>query len=172
MANVVTIHRPEVVALIEEAAKDLTEGNQTEAVALAVRRLGPLWFARRGASRFRASAQRRRPHRADARCPARCRDRPRARVVTERLLLDTHIARSLDSGDERFLAHPGIEAVPLGCRAASRSYDLHPPGHRDPADRLLIVTPIELACSLVSYDDRTARFGKQDGRQYRFAVGA
>ena len=39
MANVVTINRPEVVALIEEAAKKLTHGNKTEAVALAVRRL-------------------------------------------------------------------------------------------------------------------------------------
>jgi hypothetical protein len=39
MANVVTINRPEVVALIEEAAKKLTDGNKTEAVALAVRRL-------------------------------------------------------------------------------------------------------------------------------------
>ena len=38
MANVVTINRPEVVALIEEAAK-LTDGNKTEAVALAMRRL-------------------------------------------------------------------------------------------------------------------------------------
>jgi hypothetical protein len=39
MANVITIDRPEVVALIEEAAKRLTGGNKTEAVALAVRRL-------------------------------------------------------------------------------------------------------------------------------------
>jgi hypothetical protein len=39
MANVVTINRPEVVALIEEAARKLTHGNKTEAVALAVRRL-------------------------------------------------------------------------------------------------------------------------------------
>ena len=39
MANVVTINRPEVVALIEEAARKLTRGNKTEAVALAVRRL-------------------------------------------------------------------------------------------------------------------------------------
>lgn len=39
MANVVTINRPEVVALIEEAAKKLTHGNKTEAVALAMRRL-------------------------------------------------------------------------------------------------------------------------------------
>jgi len=39
MANVVTINRPEVVALIEEAANKLTAGNKTEAVALAMRRL-------------------------------------------------------------------------------------------------------------------------------------
>src|SRR5207247_873358 len=39
MANVVTINRPDVVALIEEAAKHLTGGNKTEAVALGMRRL-------------------------------------------------------------------------------------------------------------------------------------
>ena len=39
MANVVTINRPEVVALIEVAADKLTHGNKTEAVALAVRQL-------------------------------------------------------------------------------------------------------------------------------------
>lgn len=38
MPSVVTINRPDVVALIEQAAK-LTDGNKTEAVALAVRRL-------------------------------------------------------------------------------------------------------------------------------------
>jgi hypothetical protein len=39
MPNVVTINRPDVIALIEEAAKKLTGGNKTEAVALAMRRL-------------------------------------------------------------------------------------------------------------------------------------
>ncbi|MBV8567633.1 MAG: hypothetical protein JO273_19460 [Methylobacteriaceae bacterium] len=39
MAKAITISRPEVVAMIEEAAKKLTRGNQTEAVALAVSRL-------------------------------------------------------------------------------------------------------------------------------------
>lgn len=39
MARIVTINRPDVVALIEEAAGKLTGGNKTEAVALAVRRL-------------------------------------------------------------------------------------------------------------------------------------
>ena len=60
MANVVTINRPEVVALIEEAANKLTRGNKTEAVALAVRRMleenaraGSLFGAHRGSVRVR-----------------------------------------------------------------------------------------------------------------------
>jgi hypothetical protein len=58
MANVVTINRPDVVALIEEAAKKMTAGNKTEAVALAMRRLldqearaGSLFGAHRGSVR-------------------------------------------------------------------------------------------------------------------------
>lgn len=58
MANVVTINRPEVVALIEEAANKLTDGNKTAAVALALRRLledtaraGSLFGAHRGSVR-------------------------------------------------------------------------------------------------------------------------
>jgi hypothetical protein len=39
MATVVTINRPDVIALIELAAKSMTAGNKTEAVALAMRRL-------------------------------------------------------------------------------------------------------------------------------------
>jgi hypothetical protein len=39
MPNVITINRPDVIALIEQAAKKLTGGHKTEAVALAVRRL-------------------------------------------------------------------------------------------------------------------------------------
>jgi len=60
MASVVTINRPDVVALIEEAASKLTGGNKTEAVALAVRRLleenaraGSLFGAHRGSVRVR-----------------------------------------------------------------------------------------------------------------------
>ena len=39
MATVVTLNRPDVVAMIETAANRLTGGNKTELVALAVRRL-------------------------------------------------------------------------------------------------------------------------------------
>lgn len=55
MARVVTINRPDVVALIERAAEKLTSGNKTEVVNLAVRRLldtearvGSLFGAQRG----------------------------------------------------------------------------------------------------------------------------
>jgi hypothetical protein len=58
MASVVTINRPDVVALIEEAAAKLTRGNKTEAVAVAMRRLldqdaraGSLFGAHRGSVR-------------------------------------------------------------------------------------------------------------------------
>ena len=58
MPTVVTINRPDVVALIEEAANKLTDGNKTEAVALAMRclldqdaRTGSLFGAHRGSIR-------------------------------------------------------------------------------------------------------------------------
>jgi hypothetical protein len=60
MPNVVTINRPDVIALIEEAAGKLTAGNKTEAIALAMRRLldqdaraGSLFAAHRGSVRVR-----------------------------------------------------------------------------------------------------------------------
>jgi PIN domain nuclease of toxin-antitoxin system len=140
--------------------------------------------------------------------------------VSDALLLDTHIALWLDSGDnrlrpstralidacwqaggtiflsaitvweiallvdtgridldlpidvwmKRFLQRPGIEAAPLSHRAAAYAYQLHRLEHRDPADRLLVSTAIELACPLVTYDERIARFGTTHGRQYAFAV--
>jgi hypothetical protein len=60
MATVVTINRPDVVALIEAMAKKFTAGNKTEAVALAMRRLrdqdervGSLFGAHHGSVRIR-----------------------------------------------------------------------------------------------------------------------
>jgi hypothetical protein len=60
MPHVVTINRPDVIALIEEAAKKLTRGNKTEVVALAMRRLldqearaGSLFGAHPGSVRVR-----------------------------------------------------------------------------------------------------------------------
>jgi hypothetical protein len=39
MPSVITLNRPDVIALVEQAANTLTGGNKTEAVALAMRRL-------------------------------------------------------------------------------------------------------------------------------------
>ncbi len=89
-------------------------------------------------------------------------------VDTERIDLDTPVEAWIN----RFLERPGVEAVPLDHRTASRSYQLHHLEHRDPADRLLIATAIELACPLVTYDERISRFGKKHGRQCQFSVGA
>ncbi len=70
----------------------------------------------------------------------------------------------------RFLDRPGIEAAPLHHNAAARAYTLHHLEHRDPADRLLISTAIELACPLITYDDRILAFSGRHGRQYGFTA--
>jgi len=72
----------------------------------------------------------------------------------------------------RFLERPGVEPASLGHLAASCSYRLYQLEHRDPADRLLIATAIELACPLVTYDERILRFATEYGRQYGFAASA
>lgn len=140
--------------------------------------------------------------------------------MTDGLLLDTHIALWLDSGDtrlrartrstiddcrqgggtiflssvsawevamlvdaerieldlpveawiNRFIARPGIQMVLLGWQAASRSYELRGLEHRDPADRLLIATAIDLGCLLVTYDRRIESFARRHGRRHGFAV--
>lgn len=87
-------------------------------------------------------------------------------VDLDRIVLDVPV----DAWVDRFLARPGIESVPLGHRAAARSYRLHHLDHRDPADRLLIATAIELGCPLVTCDQRIRDFGVRHGAQYGFAV--
>lgn len=87
-------------------------------------------------------------------------------VDTGRIDLDIPVVAWI----ERFVDRPGIQAVPLDHNAAARSYQLHHLEHRDPADRLLISTAIELSCPLVTYDDRIVRFGNNHGRQYGFSI--
>ena len=87
-------------------------------------------------------------------------------VDTGRIDLDLPV----DAWVKRFIDRPGVDCVPLGHRAAARSYQLHHLEHRDPADRLLIATAIDLACPLVTYDDRITVFGRAHGSQYGFAV--
>lgn len=73
---------------------------------------------------------------------------------------------------ERFLARPGVEAVALSHRAAARAYEVRGFEQRDPADRLLVATAIELGCPLVTYDTHIAKFAKRHGRRDGFAVAA
>ena len=87
-------------------------------------------------------------------------------VDTGRIALDV----AVEAWVERFLARPGIVAVPLSLHAASRAYRLHHLEHRDAADRLLIATAIELGCPLVTYDERITRFGERHGSQYGFTA--
>jgi PIN domain nuclease of toxin-antitoxin system len=89
-------------------------------------------------------------------------------VDTGRIDLDLPVEAWID----RFLDRPGIAPAQLSHRAACRSYQLHHLQTRDPADRLLVATAIELACPLVTYDERIVQFGKRHGRQYRFAIGS
>ncbi len=78
----------------------------------------------------------------------------------------------LENWADRFIGRAGVAAAPLTHRAASRAYELHHLEHRDPADRLLIATAIELDCRLVTYDDRILRFGKRHGRRYGFSAAS
>lgn len=87
-------------------------------------------------------------------------------VDTGRIDLDLPV----DQWVERFLSRPGLSAAPLSHRAAARTYDLHQFDNRDPGDRLLIATAIDLACPLVTYDERIAGFGRRYGKKYGFAV--
>lgn len=70
----------------------------------------------------------------------------------------------------RFTARPGIESVALSASTATRAYPLTGLPQRDPADRLLIATTIELACPLVTYDERILTFAADHGAGIGFAA--
>lgn len=85
-------------------------------------------------------------------------------VDTGRIALDVSPAAWMD----RFLDRPGVVAVPLAFGPALQAYPLDGLEHRDPADRLLIATAIELGCPLVTYDDRITRFALEHGHRIGF----
>jgi PIN domain nuclease of toxin-antitoxin system len=87
-------------------------------------------------------------------------------VDTGRIGLDLPVAVWI----ERFAAQPGIELLPLSCRAAALAYQLHHLAHRDPGDRLLIATAIERSCPLVTYDTRITALAGTFGGQYGFTA--
>ncbi len=87
-------------------------------------------------------------------------------VDSGRIALDL----SVEAWVERFLARPGVAAVPLDHYAAARAYELHSFRHRDPADRLLVAAAIGIRCPFVTYDRRITRFAKAHGRRHGFAA--
>ena len=89
-------------------------------------------------------------------------------VDGDRISLDLPV----DAWVQRFISRPGIKAAPLDVRAASRAYRIPGLEHRDPADRLLIATAIELGCPLITYDDRISRFSQKHGRELSFSIQA
>lgn len=62
-----------------------------------------------------------------------------------------------------FLQWPGVVGVPLSPTAAVSAYALEGLVHRDPADRLLVATAVELGCAFVTYDARLIAFGAAHG---------
>ncbi|HEX4157932.1 MAG TPA: type II toxin-antitoxin system VapC family toxin [Rhizomicrobium sp.] len=84
----------------------------------------------------------------------------------DRIALDLPVADWV----ARFLNRPGFAPAPLSPEAAGRAYDMKPFAHRDPVDRLLMATAMELHCPLVSYDRNIAQFAKRHGRQFGFAI--
>jgi hypothetical protein len=74
--------------------------------------------------------------------------------VTERLLLDTHIALWHDSGDDRL--SPATRELIDECWRSGGT----------------ICFSAVSACPLVSYDRRIAEFAKRRGRRYGFAVAS
>ncbi len=87
-------------------------------------------------------------------------------VDTGRIALDI----SVPAWIERFIDRPGVTGVPLSHHAAARAYRLHRLEHRDPADRMLIATAMELACPLLTYDVRIVKFAETYGTQDGFAA--
>ena len=58
----------------------------------------------------------------------------------------------------RLLGYPGVELLPITPEIAVRAYSLPEPFHRDPADRILVATAIELACPLLTDDSRILQY--------------
>jgi PIN domain nuclease of toxin-antitoxin system len=81
-----------------------------------------------------------------------------------------NLDRPVEDWVERLADRPGLEIIPLSHHAAIGAYRLHDLAHRDPADRLLIASAIELACPLVTHDERIVRFGEDHGSQYGFTI--
>jgi PIN domain nuclease of toxin-antitoxin system len=83
-----------------------------------------------------------------------------------RIVLDVDPAEWM----ERFVSRPGFEAIPLSLNAAANACALDWFANRDPADRMLVATAIELGCVLVTVDQRIRDFAASKGGAGRLKV--
>jgi PIN domain nuclease of toxin-antitoxin system len=60
--------------------------------------------------------------------------------------------------------------IPLTWRASARAYRLPNFERRDPADRLLVATAVEIGCPLVTYDAPLSHYAAGAGRQIGLLV--
>lgn len=58
----------------------------------------------------------------------------------------------------RLLSFPSVRLLPITPEIAVSAYSLPEPFHRDPADRILVATAIELACPLLTSDRSILRY--------------
>lgn len=65
---------------------------------------------------------------------------------------------ALDVWMEQALSYPGVHTIPLTRIAAVESCRLPGEFHKDPADRILVATAIELGCALVTADERILNY--------------
>ena len=56
------------------------------------------------------------------------------------------------------LSYPSVQLLPITPEIAVRAYTLPEPFHRDPADRILVATALELSCPLLTSDRRIIEY--------------
>ena len=56
------------------------------------------------------------------------------------------------------LTYPNVQLIPITPEIAVRAYSLPAPFHRDPADRILVATALELSCPLLTSDRRIVEY--------------
>ena len=59
---------------------------------------------------------------------------------------------------DNLLSYPGVQLLPITPEIAVRAYSLPEPFHRDPADRILVATALELSCPLLTSDRRIVEY--------------
>lgn len=78
-------------------------------------------------------------------------------MLVEGRRLDLH-GRDALSWLRTSLTYPNVQLIPITPEIAVRAYTLPEPFHRDPADRILVATALELSCPLLTSDRRIVEY--------------